>query len=305
MNFVGKLLYVSYETLLIDEIKNRPVPSHIAIIMDGNRRYAQKYGLATRYGHSKGASTTEKVLDWSFDLGIRQLTVYAFSTENFTRPEEEKNQLFDLIGIKLDEMCNDERTHRRRMRVRIIGKIDTLPESLQKSIMRVEEMTKIYDGLHLNIAIAYGGRQELVDTVQKIAQKIKSGKLSLRDINEETISNNMYSSDCPVPYVDFIIRTGGNERLSNFLPWQANGNECAAYFCAPFWPEFRKIDFLRAIRTYQTREHEKHKNTIIRIVKMLSYYRKVDTKDILRISSKYLPIPKEEIIVMLHELSIL
>ena len=303
MSFVGNILYGSYEALLTNEIKDKPMPLHVAIIMDGNRRFAQKYGLAKYYGHFRGADTTEKVLDWSYDLGIKQLTVYAFSTENFERSEEEKNQLFELIGIKFDEICSDERTHRRRMRVRVIGNIEHLPFSLQSAARRAEEMTKHYDGVYLNVALAYGGRQELVDATRAMALKVRKGELSLEDIDEETISHNLYPSSGSVPYVDLIIRTGGDERISNFLPWQTNGNECAAYFCAPFWPEFRKIDLLRAIRTYQTREHERQKNTVMRIVKLLSYYGKVETEDVIRISRKFIGIPKDEVINILQELA--
>ncbi len=297
------ILYGSYEALLANEIKDKPVPSHVAIIMDGNRRFAKKHGLEQYYGHFRGADTTEKALDWSFDLGIKQLTVYAFSTENFVRSELEKKRLFELIGIKFDKICNDERTHRRRMRVRVLGNIENLPFSLQSSAKHAEEITKNYSGVYLNVALAYGGRQELVDAARKMAWKIRSGELSVKDINEEIISNNLYPASGSVPYVDLIIRTGGDERISNFLPWQANGNECAAYFCAPFWPEFRRIDFLRAIRTYQTREHERQKNTVMRIVKLLSYYGMVEVEDVIRISRKFIAIPKEEIIKILHELA--
>jgi tritrans,polycis-undecaprenyl-diphosphate synthase [geranylgeranyl-diphosphate specific] len=298
-----EILYGGYEALLATEIKENPVPPHVAIIMDGNRRFAKKHGLAQYYGHWKGADTTEKVLDWSFDLGIKQLTVYAFSIENFERSDGEKQRLFELIGIKFDKICNDERTHRRRMRVRVLGNIDLLPPSLKSSAKRAEEMTKNYSGVYLNVALAYGGRQELKDAARKMAWKVRNGELSMKDIDEDTISNNLYPSGGSVPYVDLIIRTGGDERISNFLPWQANGNECAAYFCAPFWPEFRRIDFLRAIRTYQTREHERQKNTVMRIVKLLSYHGMVEVEDVIHISRKFIEIPKEEVIKILHELS--
>ncbi|MDD5472550.1 MAG: polyprenyl diphosphate synthase [Candidatus Methanoperedens sp.] len=302
MSLAG-ILYGSYEALLANEIMDQPVPSHVAIIMDGNRRFAKKHGLAQYYGHFRGADTTERVLDWSFDLGIKQLTVYAFSTENFERSDAEKNRLFDLIGLKFDKICSDERTHKRRMRVRIIGNIDMLPSSLKSSAKHAEEITKNYDGVYLNVALAYGGRQELVDAARNMAFKIKHGKLSIKDINEDAISNNLYPANGSVPYVDLIIRTGGDERISNFLPWQANGNECAAYFCAPFWPEFRKIDFLRAVRTYQTREHERQKNTVMRIVKLLSYYGMVEVEDVIRISRRFIVLPKEEVVKILHELA--
>lgn len=289
--------------MLASEIRGKPIPSHVAIIMDGNRRFAIKHGLSQYYGHLKGADSTEKVLDWSFDLGIKQLTVYAFSTENFNRDDDEKNSLFDLIGLKFDKICSDERTHRRRMRVRVIGNMDILPPPLQSAARRAQDITKNYDGVYLNVALAYGGRQELVDATRAMARKIKSGMLSIEDINEQTFSKNMYPSTGSVPGVDLIIRTGGNERISNFLPWQANGNECAAYFCAPYWPEFRRIDLLRAIRTYQTREHERQKNTVMRIVKLLSYYGKVEVEDVYRISQRSINVPKKEIVKMIHELT--
>lgn len=271
--------------------------------MDGNRRFALKHGLSQYYGHLKGADSTEKVLDWSFDLGIKQLTVYAFSTENFDRDDGEKNSIFDLIGIKFDKICSDERTHRRRMRVRVIGNIDILPPALQSSARHAQDITKNYDGVYLNVALAYGGRQELVDATRAMARKVKNGEISIKDITEDTFSKNMYPSTGSVPSVDLIIRTGGDERISNFLPWQANGNECAAYFCAPFWPEFRRIDLLRAIRTYQTREHERQKNTVMRIVKLLSYYGKVEVEDVYRISQRSINVPKKEIVKMIHELA--
>lgn len=302
MSLTG-LLYSSYEALLANEIKDKPVPAHVAIIMDGNRRFARRRGLAQYYGHFKGADTTEKVLDWSFDIGIKQLTVYAFSTENFDRNDVEKDRLFELIGIKFDKICQDERTHQRRMRVRVIGNVDLLPPALKLSAKHAEDLTRNYDGVYLNVALAYGGRQELVDAAQKMAWKVKTGELLLYEINEETISDNLYPSSGSVPYVDLIIRTGGDERISNFLPWQANGNECAAYFCAPFWPEFRRIDLLRAIRTFQTREHERQKNTIMRVVKLLSYYGKVEVEDVIRISRRSITIPKEEVVKILHELA--
>ncbi len=303
MSLFKNFLYGSYETLLASEIKDRPVPLHVAIIMDGNRRFAKKRGLAHYYGHFKGADTTENVLDWSYDLGVRQLTIYAFSTENFLRPAEEQKRLFELIGIKFDKICSDERTHRRRMRVRVLGNIDLLPLSLKLSAKHAEEITKNYDGVYLNVALAYGGRQELVDAARAMAVKIRNCELSLKDINEHAISKNLYPSSGSIPYVDLIIRTGGDERISNFLPWQANGNECAAYFCAPYWPEFRRIDFLRAIRTYQTRESERQKNTVMRIVKLLNYYGKVEVEDVIRISRKFIAIPKHEIIKILHDLA--
>lgn len=276
IKFMWRTLYRAYERLLAQEVARGTVPRHAAVIMDGNRRYAGRMKKVTQFGHSRGADTTEKVIDWSWEAGIEQLTIYAFSTENFNRSEDETEALFDLIGLKFDEMCEDERTHARRMRVRVIGDTSKVSSSLQKSIETVESVTRDYDGFHLNVAIAYGGRQDIVQAVQEIANKVHKGRLELDEITEFTISEHLYpAGGCAVPNVDLIIRTGGDTRVSNFLSWQANGNECAAYFCAPFWPEFRKIDLLRSIRVYQSRLTAHHQNNIHRAANFVSAIGKV------------------------------
>jgi len=298
------VLYSGYEYLLTKEIKEFRVPGHIAIIMDGNRRYARKLGMTVWQGHNLGANTTENVLDWCYELGVKQITVYAFSTENQNRSDKEKQKIFEIIGIKLEKLMQDERTHERRMRVRILGNIDQLPAGLRETARQAETITRNYDSMYLNIAIAYGGRQEIVDTARVLAQKVKSGQLDVSDINEEIISSHLYpSTSLAVPDVDLIIRTGGDERMSNFLPWQANGNECAAYFCAPYWPEFRKIDFLRSIRTFQTREYEWQKNTVRRIVRLLGHTGQVEVEQVIRMSMKVGDITTEEVLAILKDLS--
>ena len=301
---LDNVLYTGYEYLLTQEIKEFRIPEHIAIIMDGNRRYARKLKMSTWQGHIKGANTTEQVLDWCYELGVKQLTVYAFSTENLNRSEDEKQKLFELMGIKLEELMDDDRTHKRGMRVRILGNVDLLPEELKQTGMWAENITRNYDNMYLNIAMAYGGRQEIVDAAQTIASKISSGQMAVSDINEDVISSHLYPSPgLAVPDVDLIIRTGSDERMSNFLPWQANGNECAAYFCAPYWPEFRKIDFLRSIRTYQTREYEWQKNTVLRIVKLLGYTGHIEVGQVVRMSQKAGNITDREVRAILKELS--
>ena len=298
------VLYSGYEYLLTREIKEFRVPGHIAIIMDGNRRYARKLGMTIWQGHNLGANTTENVLDWCYELGVKQITVYAFSTENQNRSDQEKQKLFELIGIKLEKLMQDERTHERRMRVRILGNIDLLPAALKETARQAEIITRNYDKLFLNIAMAYGGRQEIVDTARVLAQKVESGQLEVSDIDEEIISSHLYpSTSLAVPDVDLIIRTGGDERMSNFLPWQANGNECAAYFCAPYWPEFRKIDFLRSIRTFQTREYEWQKNTVRRIVRLLGHTGQVEVEQVIRMSMRAGDITTEEVLAILKDLS--
>lgn len=278
---IPPVIHRGYERLLTQEVKSSRIPRHIAIIMDGNRRYAKRFGQISSFGHKKGAGVTEKVMEWACELGIEHLTIYAFSTENFSRSDDEKDKLFDLIRVKFDEIGEDERTHKRKMRVHAIGDIERLPDPLQESIRNVEFATSGYDKFNLNVALAYGGRQEIVLAVQEIARKIKSGEMDIEDINEETISDHLYpAGKTAIPDVDLIIRTGGDERVSNFLPWQANGNECASYFCAPFWPEFRKVDFLRSIRTYQTRTEEKRENTTLRAAHFLKALGKAEIEEV-------------------------
>jgi tritrans,polycis-undecaprenyl-diphosphate synthase [geranylgeranyl-diphosphate specific] len=246
--------YLIYERLLRSSIQKGSAVEHVAIIQDGNRRYARENGLSSYQGHSFGADTSDRVFDWCLELGIKHLTLYAFSTENFKRDEAEKGYLFDLIKNKFAELARSEKTHVNKVRVRALGRVEMLPEDLQEEIRRTEAATQGYDGIYLNIALAYGGQRELVDAARSLAEEVSLGKIKAQDVDEHMIAQHLYPRDgTPVPKVDLIVRTGGDCRTSNFLPWQANGNECAAYFCAPYWPEFRKIDFLRAIRTAQTR----------------------------------------------------
>ncbi|HNX39196.1 MAG TPA: polyprenyl diphosphate synthase [Methanothrix sp.] len=246
--------YSFYERLIKSKILAGEPVEHVAIIQDGNRRYAMQRGFSTFLGHSLGAETSERVTDWCVEMRVKHLTLYAFSTENFSRNPEEKSYLFDLIRDKFAELSRSKRIHDNRVRVRAIGRVEMLPESLQEEIRRTEEATREYDGMFLNVALAYGGQRELVDTARCLARMVLEGRISAKEVDEQLIARHLYPQDgIPVPKVDLIIRTGGECRTSNFLPWQANGNECAAYFCAPYWPEFRKIDFLRAMRTAQKR----------------------------------------------------
>lgn len=258
-------VYERYEKMLEAEVSARSLPEHVAIIMDGNRRYARKIGVSTEDGYEYGTETTERVIEWCFDIGVRQLSLYAFSIENFRRSEEEKEQLFELLRLKFEKLSRDERIHKNEIRTRAIGNLNLLPESVKAAIRKAEDATGQYNKFKLFIAVAYSGRMEIVDAARIIANRVKSGVLNSETIDEDTISKHLYvsmiegeenaaSGLCGAKTsVDLIIRAGGEMRLSNFLPWQTFGNECAAYFCAPFWPEFRRIDILRAIRTYQER----------------------------------------------------
>ncbi len=298
---MSEFLYKGYERLLLKEVKTGIIPHHIAVIQDGNRRFATKLKQPKYLGHLYGADTSEKVLDWCWELGIKQLTLYSFSTENFKRTEEEKIEIFNLLKQKLREICDDERTHKRKMRVRAIGKIDLLPQDVVTAIKEVETITQSYDGVYLNIALAYGGRSEIVDAAKKIAQKVGEGKVKVEEIDENTISAYLYPDESPIPKVDLIIRTGGEERTSNFLPWQASGYESAVYFCAPLWPEFRKIDFLRAVRTYQQRESEKRRRTVLRIFALLQECGKLELEEIYNLSRKTISITREEVSKILSD----
>ncbi|HOV52461.1 MAG TPA: polyprenyl diphosphate synthase [Methanothrix sp.] len=251
---ISRLVYALYERHLKDQILRGEAVRHVAIIQDGNRRYAQQKGLSKVVGHSLGAKTSEMVSEWCLELGIKHLTLYAFSTENFKRDEAEKRYLFDLIKDKFAELGRSKKIHDNKVRVRAIGRLEMLPKDLQEEIRRTENSTRSYDNLYLNVALAYGGQRELIDAARALAQEVRAGIIRAEDVCEELIARHLYPQDgTSVPKVDLIIRTGGDIRTSNFLPWQANGNECAAYFCAPYWPEFRKIDFLRAIRVAQAR----------------------------------------------------
>ena len=275
-NWIRDRAYGEYEKLLADEVRERTLPEHVAIIMDGNRRYAKKIGVSTEEGYLYGAEITEHVIEWCFEAGVKQLTIYAFSIENFFRSVEEKERLFKLMRVEFEKISKDERVHKRGVRVKAIGNLNLLPYSVKEAIQKAERETAHYNRFKLFIAVAYSGRMEILDSVRIISEMVKRGTLAIDEIDEETISKHLYISEIEVgdsdsgakTSVDLIIRTGGEMRLSNFVPWQALGNECAAYFCAPFWPEFRKIDLLRAIRTYQEREAEQQQRTTTRILKL-------------------------------------
>jgi len=248
--WVRKQFVRAYERLLRREGDGGP--SHVAIIQDGNRRYARKRGDDAPEGHRAGAETTEQVLEWCQDLGVKELTLYAFSTENFKRPPEEREHLYDLLEEKLTSIADNDRIHENGVAIRAIGETDRLPERVQEAIRYAENHTAGYGSFRLNVALAYGGRNELLRAARDVLDDVDDGGLAPGEIDIELVDDRLYGRQ--VRDVDLIIRTGGDERTSNFLPWHANGNEAAAYFCAPYWPEFSKTDFLRGIRTYQSRE---------------------------------------------------
>jgi tritrans,polycis-undecaprenyl-diphosphate synthase [geranylgeranyl-diphosphate specific] len=244
--------YSFYERWLQDEVSSDEMPEHVGIILDGNRRWGfAKYG-AKLDGHLYGARTGEDFLEWCLDLGIKTVTLYVFSTENFQRPKEEISTILKLIENESRKLVTDKRIHENRVHVKAIGRLELLPDTLRDVLAEVEKVTASYDEHYLNIAVAYGGRAEIVDAAKRIIDEVKSGTLNENLVDEDTFRKHLYTSYLPNPYPELIIRTSGEERLSGFLLWQAAYSEFV--FLDVYWPEFRKIDLLRAVRTYQRRK---------------------------------------------------
>ncbi len=245
-------VYKIYEKWLLDQVMSGEMPQHIGVILDGNRRWAVGQSLPEWDGHLWGGRKAEVFLEWCLELGIQTVTAYAFSTENFQRSRKEVERIFEVLEQEAKRLDDDDRLRENQVRVKVIGRTELLPETLQKLIAKMEDHTRNHDKHFLNIAIAYGGRAEIVDAARKIAQDLNVGKISPNDINEESFRDYLYTAHLPNPYPDLIIRTSGEERLSGFLLWQSAYSELC--FLDVYWPEFRKIDLLRAIRIYQKRK---------------------------------------------------
>jgi tritrans,polycis-undecaprenyl-diphosphate synthase [geranylgeranyl-diphosphate specific] len=243
--------YRVYEGRLKSQVQGEPRPSHIGIILDGNRRWAFSQGLEGGLGHEEGANRAEELLDWCHELGIKTVTLYVLSTENLERPTEELSMLMELIKVRLARLISDERITRYRVNVRAIGELGLLPPPIRDLLSEIERKTAGFSDHYLNIAVAYGGRAEITDMVRSVAQDVKDGKLDPKGISEETVAARLYTSHLPNQEPDLIIRTSGEERMSGFLLWQGAYSELV--FVDVFWPAFRYIDFLRAVRTYQKR----------------------------------------------------
>lgn len=244
-------VYTAYEKWLAQQVKGNPMPEHVGIILDGNRRWAWEKSLKPSEGHTVGAKVGEEVLDWCLEYGIKTLTLYTFSTENFDRPSEEVSAVLKIVEEEAEKLRKDKRLHSQHVRVKALGRIDLLPEGLRNVLTELENETKDYDGHFLNVAIAYTGRAEIVDATKKIAEDVHQGNITLQDIDEDTFRKYLYTAHLPNPNPDLVIRTSGEERLSGFLLWQSAYSELV--FVDVYWPEFRRIDFLRAIRLYQRR----------------------------------------------------
>ncbi len=229
------------------EFDKENMPKHIAIIMDGNRRWARTQGKPASFGHKEGAKTLEKIVRYANKIGLEHITVYAFSTENWKRTEEEVSALMLLLQNYLDDYS--KRADSENIKVKILGDITALSPKMQKSIINCMERTKNNTGVVFNIALNYGGRDEITRAVKKIATKVKEGEINVDDINEELISNELYTMGQPDP--DLVIRTSGEKRLSNFLPWQSTYSELL--IIDKNWPDFNEQDLDNAIIEYQKR----------------------------------------------------
>lgn len=228
-------------------MEERILPTHIAVIMDGNRRWAKQRNLETKDGHKAGADNLEKLALYANKIGIKFMTVYAFSTENWKRSKEEVSALMTLLGIYIDSWL--KKADAKNMRLKVLGDITALSKTLQGKIEKAINKTKDNTGLTLNIAFNYGGRDEIVRATKRIAEKVKNGEINVEDITEETISNSLYTSGQPDP--DLLIRTSGELRTSNFLPWQITYSEF--YFSDVYWPDFDEKELDKAINEYNKR----------------------------------------------------
>ncbi|MBN2898252.1 MAG: isoprenyl transferase [Clostridia bacterium] len=230
------------------ELDMERIPKHIAIIMDGNGRWAKKRFLPRLAGHKAGSETLREIIETCGELGVQHLTVYAFSTENWGRPDEEITGLFNLLRGYLNTEI--ETMDREGIRINAIGDLTGLPEDLRKQIAAAMEKTKIHSKLQLNIALNYGGRDELLKAVQQIASEVRDGTMALSSVTEETIDAHLFTKGIPDP--ELLIRTSGELRLSNFLLWQLAYSEF--YFTDVFWPDFKRNELINAIKEYQNRK---------------------------------------------------
>ena len=254
-SYVKRAAYALYEQRLLTQVWQRPMPRHVGIILDGNRRHGRSRGLTDpREVYSLGAEKLDDVLGWCLGLRIPAVTLWVFSTDNFLRPPDEVSGIFAALQAKLEALALDPEIHRRRIRVRAIGRLALLPASTLAAVHAAEQATSAYDEMELVFAIAYGGREEIADAMRALLKDLAARGEPIPDvldqITPDAISRYLYTAGSPDP--DLIIRTSGEVRMSGFLLWQSAHSEL--YFADVNWPELRKVDFLRAIRSYQQRK---------------------------------------------------
>ena len=232
----------------LDQIDLKRVPKHVAIIMDGNGRWAKKRGLLRVFGHEKGAKAVRETIEAAGKTGVTHLTLYAFSTENWNRPKAEVDKLMNLLVSSFKKEFKT--LHENNIKLNAIGNLNELPQKAHKELLDVIEKTKNNEKLVLTLALSYGSRDEIVKTVREIADKVKNNIISLESIDDSIINEHLYTQN--LPDVDLLIRTSGEQRISNFLLWQIAYAEL--YFTNVLWPDFKKEDLYKAIINYQNRE---------------------------------------------------
>jgi short-chain Z-isoprenyl diphosphate synthase len=244
-----QLLYRAYQRRVAASLSPASVPRHIGVLMDGNRRWARAIGAGPSHGHQRGADKIPEFLGWCEEVGVEVVTLWMLSPDNLSRPEEELGPLIEIIEEAVESLAATG-----RWRVHPVGALDLLPEATAHRLKLVEDATRDVSGLHVNVAIGYGGRREIADAVRSLLQAQAAQGTSIEQLAEildvEHIAEHLYTRGQPDP--DLVIRTSGEQRLSGFLLWQSAHSEF--YFCEALWPDFRKVDFLRALRAYAQRE---------------------------------------------------
>jgi short-chain Z-isoprenyl diphosphate synthase len=248
---VRELVYSVYERRLQAALAGRPVPKHVAVMVDGNRRWARAAGFEdVSEGHLAGAEHIAHLLDWCEESGVEHVTIWLLSTDNLSRPDDELKPLLTIITSVVDELAADSKP----WRVTVVGALDLLPQGVSSALKSAAERTSGRPGLMVNVAVGYGGRREIADAVRSLLLEQAAAGSSLEDVAEhldaDHIAEHLYTKGQPDP--DLVIRTSGEQRLSGFLLWQSAHSEF--YFCDALWPDFRKIDFLRALRDYGARQ---------------------------------------------------
>lgn len=228
------------------EIYNKP--KHVGLVLDGNRRFAKRLMKEPWKGHEYGADKVDKLFDWCKELGIKEITLYAFSMQNFNRPKIEFDYLMNLFMEFFDKAKTSEKIHSNKIRIRFIGRIHLFPTNVYEKMKELEQATRDYSDYNVNFAMAYGGREEIVDAIKKLGRDIEDGKIRVSELNEDMFSKFLYMESEP----DFIIRTGGDHRTSNFLAWQSTYSEWM--FLEKTWPEFEKEDLINCVKEFSQRE---------------------------------------------------
>jgi len=246
---VRELVYALYERRLLRQLQGRPVPRHVGVILDGNRRWARALGEDVEHGHQRGADKIEELLDWCTDTGVEVVTLWLLSTDNLARPRAELDPLLRIIEAVLENLA----AAHRRWRIKAVGALDLLPPETAQVLKTASERTADRPGLSVNVAVGYGGRREIADAVRSLLHEHADRGTSIEELAEvldvDHIADHLYTRGQPDP--DLVIRTSGEQRLSGFLLWQSAHSEF--YFCDAFWPDFRRVDFLRAMRSYADR----------------------------------------------------